>query len=174
MGQNCANTATLPKRRAARPHDDHAGRDLHWASRSLTERAVLDAFAAYCRSVDELDVTELSPTALEVSWRGRETSIVEIAATPPGRPEPTLALTQIADSVVPRFLDDSGLRGRLALYDLVRLEKINASASAFVHFEWFLADEYGVKVVPLTRSRALVERASSARLQAIHLERAVR
>lgn len=136
------------------------GRTLDWATRRLTEGDVLDAFAAYCGHVDDLHVTVLSPVALEIAWRGRETSIVEIAAESPQRLEPSLALTEITDAVVPRFLDDAGLRARLALYDLARLEKINTvRSSVFVHFEWFLADEYGVKVIPADAfTRGLVER----------------
>lgn len=136
------------------------GRSIDWATRHLTEGDALDAFAAYCRTVDDLAVTELSSTALEVSWRGRETSIVEIAQHLPERAEPTLALSEISDGIVPALLEDAGLRGRLAVYDLARLEKINAvRSSVFVYFEWFLADAYGVKVVPADAfTRGLVER----------------
>ena len=136
------------------------GRSIEWTGLRTTEGDILDAFASYCRGVDDLDVRDLSPTALEITWRGRERSIVEIASDLPTRDEPTLALTDIAADVVQRFLEDAGLRGRLALYDLARLEKINAvRSSVFVYFEWFLADEYGVKIIPADAfTRGLVER----------------
>ena len=46
------------------------------------------------------------------------------------------------------------------MVDLGRLEKVNASrTSAFVYFEWFLRDLYGVKLVPCEAfTRGLVER----------------
>ena len=136
------------------------GRSIAWAKLSLDESDILDAFAAYCREVDDLDVRELSRTSLEISWRGRERSMVEIADSLPERAEPTLALGEIGEAIVPRFLDDASLRGRLAVYDLARLEKINAvRSSVFVYFEWFLRDAYGVKVVPADAfTRGLVER----------------
>ena len=46
------------------------------------------------------------------------------------------------------------------MVDLGRLEKVNASrTSAFVYFEWFLRDLYGVKLVACEAfTRGLVER----------------
>jgi hypothetical protein len=53
------------------------------------------------------------------------------------------------DDIVLAFLDDPGLRARLAVCDLGRLERIGTvRSSAFVYFEWFLRDEYGIKLVP--------------------------
>jgi hypothetical protein len=136
------------------------GREIHWASLTLTEGDVLAAFASYCRDVGDLDVTESGPGGFEIVWRGRERSIVEVAAQPPDRAEPTLALSAITDTVVQQLLDDARLRGRLAVYDLARLEKVNAvRSSVFVYFEWFLRDDYGVRVVPADAfTRGLVER----------------
>lgn len=136
------------------------GRPIEWATQRLTESDVLAAFAAYCRSADDLEARNLSPVSLEVTWRGQERSVVEIADALPDRPGPTLVLGAITDGLIPPFLDDPVLRGRLAVYDLVRLEKINAvRSSTFVHFEWFLGDEYRVKVLPADAfTRGLVER----------------
>jgi hypothetical protein len=97
---------------------------------------------------------------LRLDWRSREQAVVELAETLPERSEPTLALMELSEELVPRFLDDPALRSRVALYDLVRLEKISAvRSSAFVYFEWFLRDVYGVKVVPAGAfTRGLVDR----------------
>jgi hypothetical protein len=135
-------------------------RRIEWATRELGQGELLDGFAAYCGELDDLELLEATPTTLRLDWRGRERAVVEIAETLPERQEPTLALMELADDLVPRFLDDAALRARLAVYDLVRLEKVNAvRASAFVYFEWFLRDEYGVKVMPADAfTQGLVER----------------
>jgi hypothetical protein len=50
---------------------------------------------------------------------------------------------------VERFIEDEGLRSRVAVLDLARLEKIAAvRSSVFVYLEWFLRDAYGVKILP--------------------------
>jgi hypothetical protein len=52
-------------------------------------------------------------------------------------------------ALVSVFLDRPELRSRLAVCDLARLERLGTvRSSAFVYFEWFLRDEYGVKLVP--------------------------
>lgn len=73
---------------------------------------------------------------------------------------PLLLLGELTEAVVGRFLDDAALRSRLAVYDLVRLEKVNTvRSSIFVHFEWFLRDAYGVKVLPAPAfTQGLVDR----------------
>jgi hypothetical protein len=135
-------------------------RRLEWAALTITQGELLDAFAAHCEGIDDLRLVERTPTLVRLDWRGRERAVVELADTLPGREEPTLALMELADELVPRFLDDSLLRARLALYDLNRLQKISAvRSSVFVYFEWFLRDVYGVKVVPAeTFTRGLVDR----------------
>ncbi len=67
---------------------------------------------------------------------------------------------ELSDEAITRFLHDEALRSRVAAVDLGRLEKVNASrTSAFVYFEWFLRDLYGVKLVPCDAfTRGLVER----------------
>jgi hypothetical protein len=133
---------------------------IEWAALTTTQGEVLDAFAAYCRDVlDDVTVLAEGPTRLDLSWR-RERSVVELAAAPGEREEPTLLLTALTDPLIARLLDDAALRARVAVYDLARLEKANAvRSSIFVHFEWFLRDVYGVKLVasgPFTRG--LVDR----------------
>ena len=127
---------------------------------SVTQGELLDAFAVYCR--DALDGVELvaeSPTRLELAWR-RERSYVEVADALPDPEEPTLVLTALTNPLVARLLDDTALRARIAVYDLTRLEKVNAvRSSVFVYFEWFLRDVYGVKVVASDAfTRGLVDR----------------
>jgi hypothetical protein len=139
---------------------DPRGRRIEWAAMSVTQGELLDAFAAYCR--DELDDVELiaeSPTWLELAWR-RERSYVEVADALLDREEPTLVLTALTDELATRLLDDAGLRARIAVYDLARLEKANAvRSSVFVYFEWFLRDVYGVKLVASDSfTRGLVDR----------------
>jgi hypothetical protein len=57
-------------------------------------------------------------------------------------------------------VDDAELRARVALLDLVRLEKVAAvRSSVFVHLEWYLRDAYGVKLLPAAEfTQALIDR----------------
>ena len=135
---------------------------VEWAALAVSKGDVLDGFAGYCDETDELEVMVRAPTFLRIAWRKREQSVVELveAVAVPARDEPTLAVTGLAGELLKSLLDDPGLRARLAVYDLNRLEKINAvRSSAFVHFEWFLRDEYGVKLLPAGAfTQGLVER----------------
>jgi hypothetical protein len=135
-------------------------RRIDWATKSLTQGEVLDAFAGYCAEIDDLELVERTPSCLTLEWRGRERVTVELADELPEREAPTLALTELTDGLVARFLDDAALRARVAVFDLARLEKVNAvRSSVFVYFEWFLRDVYGVKVLPANAfTQGLVER----------------
>jgi hypothetical protein len=127
---------------------------------SVTQGEILDAFTFYCRDeLDDVEVLAESPTGLELAWR-RERSTVETADEIPDRAEATLLLTELTGELVTRLLDDATLRARVAVYDLARLEKVNAvRSSVFVYFEWFLRDVYGVKVVASDEfTRGLVDR----------------
>jgi hypothetical protein len=144
----------------AMPVTDPRDRRIDWAALSVTQGEILDAFALYCRdALDDVDVLDDSPTRLELGWR-RERSSIELADELAAREEPTLVLTELTDGLVTRLLDDAVLRGRVAVYDLARLEKVNAvRSSVFVYFEWFLRDLYGVKVVASDAfTRGLVDR----------------
>jgi hypothetical protein len=86
--------------------------------------------------------------------------VVELTEAIEAREEPLLALTELPDALVQRFLEDEALRARVAVYDLQRLEKVNAvRSSVFAHFEWFLRDAYGVKLLPAAAfTQGLVDR----------------
>src|SRR5439155_5496097 len=86
------------------------GRPIEWATQTLTQGEALDAFAAYCEEIDDLELVERTPSSLGLSWRGREQVTVELADTLPERDAPLLALTEISDELVARFLDDEALR----------------------------------------------------------------
>jgi len=127
---------------------------------SITQGDVLDAFAAYCRdALEDVEVLAESTTRIELAWR-RERSNVEVGDQLPEQDEATLVLIELTQTLVARLLDDASLRARVALYDLARLEKVNAvRSSVFVYFEWFLRDVYGVKVVASDEfTRGLVDR----------------
>lgn len=139
---------------------DPRARRIDWAAASVTQGEILDAFARHCRGeLDDVDVLAETPERLDLAWR-RERSSVELTETLPDREEPALVLTELTEALVTRLLDDAGLRARVAVYDLGRLEKANAvRSSVFVHFEWFLRDAYGVKVVASDDfTRGLVDR----------------
>ncbi len=130
------------------------GLPIEWAARTLTYGEVLDAFAVHCRDdLDDVDVLEEGPVRLLLGWR-RERSTVELRAgflfcERLAAEEPMLLLGNMGAAAPERFAQEDGLRARLALYDLGRLEKINAvRSSVFVYFEWFLRDVYGVKLLP--------------------------
>ncbi len=135
-------------------------RTIDWAAMSVTQGEVLDAFGVYCRdALDDVAMLAESPSRLDLAWR-RERSTVETADAIPEREEPTLLLTELTGALVTRLLDDAALRARVAVYDLARLEKVNAvRSSVFVYFEWFLRDVYGVKIVASDEfTRGLVDR----------------
>ncbi len=139
---------------------DPRERRIDWAALSVTQGEVLDAFAVYCGdALDDVELVAVSPTRLDLAWR-RERSAIEIADDIPDREEPTLLVTPLTDALVARLLDDGALRSRIAIYDLARLEKVNAvRSSVFVYFEWFLRDVYGVKIVASdVFTRGLVDR----------------
>ena len=128
-------------------------REIEWAAETVTQGEVLDAFADYCeRELEDVEVLERTSLRLALGWR-RERSTIELRAGLAfcdrlAAEGPVLLLTPIGPQTVDRFLDDEALRGRVALLDLARLEKIAAvRSSVFVYFEWFLRDVYGVKVL---------------------------
>jgi hypothetical protein len=140
-------------------------RPIEWATQTLTQGEVLDAFGSYCRDeLDDVEVLESAPSRLDLGWR-RERSTIELRAgflfcERLAVEGPALLLGEVGPRTVERFLDDEALRSRVAVLDLARLEKIAAvRSSVFVYFEWFLRDEYGVKILPeQTFTTGLVER----------------
>ena len=139
---------------------DPRERRIDWAAMSVTQGEVLDAFAVYCReALDDVELLSRSPIRIELAWR-RERSAVELTTELPAGEQPTLVMDALTDELVSRLLDDATLRARIAVYDLARLEKVNAvRSSVFVYFEWFLRDLYGVKVVASDAfTRGLVDR----------------
>ena len=130
------------------------GLPIEWAAQTLTYGEVLDAFAVHCRdALDDVEVLEEGPVRLVLGWR-RERSAVELRAgflfcERLASDEPLLLLGDMGAAAPGRFVENDALRARVALYDLARLQKINAvRSSVFVHFEWFLRDLYGVKLLP--------------------------
>jgi hypothetical protein len=109
-----------------------------------------------------VELPERTPERLRLVRKGRERSTVELGdALPVAAPdEPMLLIAELSDELVPRMLDGEALRGRLAVYDLSRLEKIDAvRSSAFVYFERFLRDVHGVRLLPAAAfTQGLVER----------------
>jgi len=128
-------------------------RPIEWAAQTVTQGEVLDNFAGYCETeLDDVEVLERTPLALSLGWR-REQSTIEIRAGLAfcerlAGDGPALLLAPIGPRTVERFLADAALRSRVAVLDLVRLEKIAAvRSSLFVYLEWFLRDVYGVKIL---------------------------
>jgi hypothetical protein len=145
--------------------DVRRGRPIEWATRTVTQGEVLDAFRDYCRDeLDDVEVIESTPSRLTLGWR-RERSTIELRAgylfcERLAVDGPALLLAPIGPKTTERFLDDETLRSRVAVLDLERLEKIAAvRSSVFVYFEWFLRDAYGVKILPeQSFTSGLVER----------------
>jgi hypothetical protein len=140
-------------------------RTVDWVGRSLDHGEVLDAFVRHCQEeLGDVEVLSATPIQLKLGWR-RELATVELRAG-------TVAAERLADETfvlllcplsaacVARLAEDQRLAGRMAICDLVRLEKINAvRSSVFVYFEWFLRDAYGVKLLTAAEfTRALVAR----------------
>ena len=141
------------------------GRPIEWAAQTLTQGEILDSFAAYCSDeLDDVEVLDAGPSRLALGWR-RERSTVELRlgfafCNRLAEDGPALLLGPIGPKTVERFIDNEHLRSRVAVLDLVRLEKIAAvRSSVFVYFEWFLRDTYGVKILPESSfTSGLVER----------------
>jgi hypothetical protein len=134
--------------------DVRRGRPIEWATRTVTQGEVLDAFRDYCRDeLDDVEVIESTPSRVSLAWR-RERSTVELRSgylfcERLALEGPALLLGPIGAKASERFLGDEALRSRVAILDLERLEKIAAvRSSVFVYFEWFLRDAYGVKILP--------------------------
>jgi hypothetical protein len=132
-------------------------RPIEWATRTLAQGEILNAFAAHCRDeLEDVEVLEEAPGLLVARWR-RETSRLELRAGLVAleqlvSAEPTMLLADLdhadVDALAERFVAEPALRTGLAIYDLGRLEKIGAPrSSVFVYFEWFLRDAYGVKLL---------------------------
>jgi hypothetical protein len=145
--------------------DVRRGRPIEWATQTVTQGEVLDAFRDYCRDeLDDVEVIESAPSRLALGWR-RERSTIELRAgylfcDRLAVDGPVLLLAPIGPRTTERFVDEATLRSRVAVLDLERLEKIAAvRSSVFVYFEWFLRDAYGVKILPeQTFTTGLVER----------------
>jgi hypothetical protein len=140
-------------------------RRVDWVGRSLEQGEVLDTFARHCdRELDEVELLGAEPSRLELRWRrelaGVELRVGTVECERLAHEHPVLLLTPMSETCVGRLAEDQRLAARLAICDLVRLEKVNAvRSSVFVYFEWFLRDEYGVKLLPAAEfTRALVAR----------------
>jgi hypothetical protein len=140
-------------------------RRVDWVGRALDQGEVLDAFARHCeQELEEVEVLSAEPARLKLGWR-RERATVELRVGTVGfdglaDEGVVLILCPLTEGCVARLAEDQRLAGRLAICDLVRLEKINAvRSSVFVYFEWFLRDAYGVKLLTATAfTRALIAR----------------
>jgi hypothetical protein len=141
---------------------------FHWGERELTYGEVFDAFADHCaHDLDDVEVLERTPDVLVARWRS-ETSRLELRADFAGLEsltpeEATMLLGDVGEEdarLVEVYLDDAELRARVAVTDLDRPERIGAvRSSVFVYLEWFLRDEYGVKLLPNPRfTHGLIER----------------
>jgi hypothetical protein len=130
--------------------DDARARPIEWAD-GLTHGDLLDRFAAHCRDdLDDVELLDQKPARLALRWRGGE-GAVELRDDVLGAAQDTaLVLAPIDAALVERFLDDEQLRGRIAVIDVVRLEKINAvrSSSLCVYFEWFVREVFGARILP--------------------------
>lgn len=148
-GRRDAVRAELVARAVARP--------LEWASATVTQGEVLAAFTAHCDAdLGDIEVVAVGPAELVVRWRD-ETSrfvvrngAVGVELRAGGSPVMVIAeLGDRAERLVEAYLADPALRASVAVCDLGRLERVGAvRSSAFVYFEWFLRDAYGVKLLP--------------------------
>jgi hypothetical protein len=144
------------------------GREIPWATLTVSQADVVDAFAEHCEAeLDEVEVLERDSSMLVARWR-RETSRIELRAgfvcfEGLASETPTMLLGDVEgmeEQLVAAFLDDPDLRSRLAVCDLARLERWGAvRSSVFVYLEWFLRDAYGVKLLPAAAfTQGLIDR----------------
>ena len=144
------------------------GRPIEWVDRRLSQGEILAAFGVHCLDeLDDVEVREAGPARLELGWR-KEVSGIDLRAgllfcerlAGPGPRMLVTDLETVPPALVSKFVNDGDLRSKIALCDLARLEKINAvKSSAFVYFEWFLRDTYGVKLAPAAAfTQGLIDR----------------
>jgi hypothetical protein len=132
--------------------NDHLrARRVDWTD-DLMHGDVLDRFAAHCANeLDDVDVVAAHPTQIQLAWRGGAGTVelrADLAGVE-GLEGVRLLLTPIDDALVDRFLDDEQLRGRIAVVDVDRLEKVNAVRSSLcVYFEWFIREAFGARILP--------------------------
>ena len=145
-----------------------SSRPVEWGASSTTQGEVLAGFARHCQEeLDDVEVVDDDETRLTVRWRTEESrfelrngflGVDRLATDTPtmllGDIEPDLA------ALVSVFLERPELRSRLAVCDLALLERLGTvRSSAFVYFEWFLRDAYGVKLVPVPAfTQGLIDR----------------
>jgi hypothetical protein len=143
-------------------------RAVEWGSQTVTQGEVLAAFAVHCRDdLADVEVVSREPARLVVRWRAEESRFelrngflgVDRLASK----TPTMLLGDIEHDVaalVLAFLDRPELRSRIAVCDLGRHERLGTvRSSAFVYFEWFLRDAYGVKLLPTAAfTQGLIDR----------------
>ncbi len=141
--------AELEARAVARP--------LEWAAATVTQGELLAAFTAHCaEELDDVEVVSAAPAELVVRWRDETSTflvrngVVGVERRAGGAPLMVIAeLGDHGDRLVQAYLADPSLRASVAVCDLALLERIGAvRSSAFVYFEWFLRDAYGVKLLP--------------------------
>jgi hypothetical protein len=145
--------------------DLRAGSEIEWATGTVTHGDVLAGFAQHCRDeLEDVEVLEEESSRLALRCK-REESALELRAgllfcEKLADEGPLLLMSDLGNGVVERFVADEGLRSAVALYDLGRLQKVNAvRSSAFVYFEWFLREAYGVKLLPAESfTQGLVDR----------------
>ncbi len=145
-----------------------ASRPVEGGASSTTQGKGLAGFARHCQDeLDDVEVVDDDETRLTVRWRTEESrfelrngflGVDRLATDTPtmllGDIEPDLA------ALVSVFLERPELRSRLAVCDLALLERLGTvRSSAFVYFEWFLRDAYGVKLVPVPAfTQGLIDR----------------
>jgi hypothetical protein len=134
--------------------DFRTGQQIEWTLHTFSQGEVLIGFAEHCREeLDDVDVVDESPSRLVLRCQTQESSL-ELRAgflfcDRLRDSKPQLLLGQLSDPVVERLLVDEALRSTTAVYDLAKLQKVNAvRSSVFVYFEWFLRDAYGVTLSP--------------------------
>jgi hypothetical protein len=132
-------------------------RAIEWGQTATTQGEILAAFATHAdEELDDVTVVERDIDRLTLQWR-REVAHIELRAGLVGctalaaRDEPRMLLSDLdraSDGFIETFAGDPVMRNGLIVQDLHRLEKLGtARASVFVHFEWFLRDVYGVKLL---------------------------
>jgi hypothetical protein len=131
-----------------------AGREIEWETGTVTQGDVLAGFARHCRdNYDQIEVLDEGESRLVLRCEGEECSL-ELRAgflfcDRLADDRPLLLLGELSHAAVQRFVADERLRSAVAVYDLARLEKVDAvRSSAFVYFERFLRETYRVELVP--------------------------
>ena len=144
-------------------------RQLEWGATVVTQGELLAAFAAHCaEELDDVEVVSRAPAELVVRWRDETSRFLVAERLPRDRAAARRAAVDGARRPrAPRrtassrriVADRPSARRSPSATSAAWSASARVRSSAFVYFEWFLRDAYGVKLLPAAAfTQGLIDR----------------